>query len=241
MSLSILACSPGGEETGVKTESRAVPAEHMVPPPEALAAEEGVSLTVKKGKTSDSSRAENTSPRVVSVALDPPDRVYRGVDIKALPKAEDPDSDVVSFRYQWVINGEEPLSADGPVLTGDRFKRGDRVSVKVTPYDREGAGETFDPIPIEIPNGPPKFVSTPQTEFRSAAYSYQVTATDPDEDPVTFSLASAPLGMSIDAQTGRIDWKITKNDGGEHTIEVVAEDSFGAKASQKYTLSVTVP
>lgn len=193
------------------------------------------------GGASGSASAKNSHPKVVSVSLDPPDRVYRGVDITAVPKGEDPDGDEIRFRYQWVINGEEPVAEDSPVLKGDRFKRGDWVSVHITPSDQEGEGEVFRPLPIVIPDAPPKFTSTPPMEFKALRYAYQAAAEDPDGDPVTFSLASAPHGMRIDPETGRIDWEITRDDVGDQTIEVVAEDGLGGKASQKYTLSITFP
>jgi hypothetical protein len=185
--------------------------------------------------------AKNSRPKVVSVSLDPPDRVYRGVDITAIPKGVDPDGDEIGFRYQWVINGETPASEDTPVLRGNRFSRGDSVSVHVTPFDQGGDGEMFKPLPIIIPNAPPKFTSTPSMELGVSRYTYQVVAEDPDGDPVTFALATAPQGMKIDTVGGKIDWEITRDHVGEHTIEVVAEDGLGGKATQKYTLSINFP
>jgi hypothetical protein len=184
---------------------------------------------------------KNGRPQVISVHLTPPDQVYRGTDITAAPKAVDPDGDPVEFRYQWVINGEESLSDNGPVLGGDRFKRGDEVSVHVTPYDREGDGEVVKPRPVVIPNAPPKITSTPPMDFKSLTYIYQATAVDPDGDPITFSLASAPQGMTIDPETGKIEWTVSRNQAGDQKIEIAAEDGQGGKVVQKYTLSIAFP
>jgi hypothetical protein len=188
-----------------------------------------------------SSTPQNSRPRVVSVHLTPPDKVYRGTDITAVPTAADPEGDEVEFRYQWVINGEESSLESRPVLNGDRFKRGDRVSVNVTPYDQEGDGIMVKPRPIVVPNAPPRFTSTPPREFKSLTYTYQASVEDADGDPITFSLASAPQGMTIDPETGKIEWKIARDQSGDHTIEVVAEDGQEGKTLQKYTLSITFP
>ena len=37
--------------------------------------------------------------------------------------------------------------------------------------------------------------------FDGKIYTYQVKATDPDEDKLTYSLKSAPAGMTIDPKT----------------------------------------
>jgi hypothetical protein len=218
-----------------------------MPPEEEPSQSEEVSFGVQGPGLSDKSEAgglptvKNRRPRVVSVHLTPPDQVYRGIDITAVPKAVDPDGDEVGFRYQWVINGEETPSENSPVLGGDRFKRGDAVSVHVTPYDQEGDGEVVRPRPVIIPNAPPKITSTPSRDFKSLTYIYQATAVDPDGDPITFSLASAPQGMTIEPETGKIEWKISRDQAGDQTIEIAAEDGQGGKAVQQYTLSITFP
>ncbi len=250
LSLHLLSC---GQQAKMSTEKvasaqpRSVHAE-AVKQENSQSQGEGVSSGVQGAGMSENSAVsgletvKNSRPRVVSVHLTPPDQVYRGTDLTAVPKAVDPDGDEVGFRYQWVINGEEPPLDNGPVLGGDRFKRGDQVSVNVTPYDQEGDGEVVKPRPIVIPNAPPKITSTPQPmDFKSLTYIYQATAVDPDGDPLTFSLTSAPQGMTIDPETGKIEWKISRDQAGDQTIEVVAEDGQGGKTIQKYTLSITFP
>jgi hypothetical protein len=247
LGLHLLACSQGGKVQGEKVTRGQDPPAHLMamqretpsPQPEMVSSrnqEAGVGEEAVVSTT-----AKNSPPQVVSVALDPADRIHHGVDITAIPKGADPDGDEVSFRYQWVINGVESLTEDSPVLRGDRYKRDDRVSVKVIPFDGEEAGEAYKPLPIVIPNAPPRFTSTPPMEFKSLTYTYQAAAEDSDGDPITFSLTSAPEGMTIDPETGRIDWTITRDDVGDHTIEVSAEDGFGGKAFQKYTLSIAIP
>ena len=69
-------------------------------------------------------------------------------------------------------------------------------------------------------------------------YQYQVAANDPDQDPVTYSLKSAPKEMRIDQATGLIRWEIRSEDKGSHSIEVEASDQDGAKSLQQYGLVV---
>lgn len=247
MCLHLLACEQQGKmntEKAVSAQPRAVHTEAVKQENDPSQGDKGSfgvqeSGLSENGEMSGLATVQNSRPRIVSVHLTPPDQLYRGTDITAVPKAVDLDGDEVEFRYQWVINGEESPLDNNPVLGGDRFKRGDQVSVNVTPYDQEGEGEVVKPRPITIPNAPPQITSTPPADFKSLTYIYQATAVDPDGDPITFSLASAPHGMTIDPETGRIEWKISRDQAGAHPIEVVAEDGQGGKAIQKYTHSVT--
>ncbi|ROT98918.1 tandem-95 repeat protein [Marinobacter sp. R17] len=72
-------------------------------------------------------------------------------------------------------------------------------------------GELFATATITItviqPNLPPEITSPPQTETPERdTYSYLVTASDPNEDVLTFGLDRGPDAMSLDAQTGEIRW-----------------------------------
>jgi len=72
-------------------------------------------------------------------------------------------------------------------------------------------------------------------------YSYDVEATDPDGDALTYSLDAAPAGMSIDPATGLITWPVTPNEAGRHAVTVRARDPGGASDTQSYVLTVTDP
>jgi hypothetical protein len=184
---------------------------------------------------------ENRRPRMVSVNLEPADRIFRGTDIMAVPQALDPDGDEVTFKYQWVINGVETSLVDGAVLRGDQFKRGDEISIHVTPRDPQGEGKTAKTNPVIIPNAPPMFSSNPPMEFKSFTYTYQPVVEDPDGDPITLSLVNAPEGMMLDPKSQTIVWSLRPQHSGTHEIEILAEDDQGGRAVQKYSLSVTIP
>jgi len=63
---------------------------------------------------------------------------------------------------------------------------------------------------------------------------------DPEGDPITFSLASAPPGMTIDSKTGVITWRVSEKYAGTHIVEIVAQDPLGIRVTQKYPLSITM-
>lgn len=179
----------------------------------------------------------NSPPSIASVPFSP-EYIYAGVDITVSPVGYDPDGDTVGFRYRWTINDKE-VPGDTPVLKGSLFKRGDKINLIVIPYDRDGDGKPFVSQNLIVPNALPRITSEPP-EFHGGVYTYQVIAEDPDGDTLTYSLTSAPAGMTIDGRTGMITWKIDENSAGTHAVEVVAQDPAGLKASQKYLLTITL-
>jgi hypothetical protein len=71
------------------------------------------------------------------------------------------------------------------------------------------------------------------------AYSYQVTATDPNAGTVlTYSLTTAPAGMTIDATTHVISWTPTATQTGAQGVTVRVQDQGGLFATQTFTVTV---
>lgn len=181
---------------------------------------------------------QNAPPQVTSVTLTP-DNICRGVDITAVPAGSDADGDPIGYRYRWLVNGQE-LPEDTPVLKGDRFKGGDRISVKATPHDGYGAGREYATQAFTVPAAAPRFVSTPPPAFSGTTYVYDVKAEDPDGDGLRYALLAAPPGMSINTSSGRVEWPVTRQSG-NYTIEIEAKNGKGLSTTQKYTLAITVP
>ncbi len=86
-------------------------------------------------------------------------------------------------------------------------------------------------------NYAPEITSSPVIGAKvNTAYNYQVTATDPDYDTITFSLAANPPGMNINPTTGLIDW--IPSVIGNYSVVVAASDGI-SNTTQSYTLYVT--
>src|SRR5262249_25574107 len=70
-------------------------------------------------------------------------------------------------------------------------------------------------------------------------YVYTVRATDPEGDPVTFSLPTAPTGMAIDSQTGFIQWTPSTTQSGNQNVVIHADDGQGGITEQSWTVVVS--
>ena len=181
----------------------------------------------------------NSPPVVESVSISP-EFICRGTDLTAKPLASDFEGDEVRFGCTWIVNGRE-MTEDSLVLKGDRFRAGDKVSLKVVPIDGSDKGKPFLSQSVVIPNGLPTFVSIPPTDFQGRLYRYDAKAVDPDGDSLTYSLISAPRGMTISSARGSVMWQVREDSALEHPVEIGVEDSVGGRSSQKFVLRVSAP
>jgi RHS repeat-associated protein len=84
----------------------------------------------------------------------------------------------------------------------------------------------------------PIIASSPRTTVGiGQVYLYQVTAIDPDADPLSITLATAPTGMSIDS-AGLIRWQPAAGQLGANAVEVVVDDDRGGVVTQDFTITV---
>ena len=85
-------------------------------------------------------------------------------------------------------------------------------------------------------NSSPVIESNPVTTAKEGAvYTYDVEATDPNEDTLTYSLTVSPAGMTINSNTGVISWTPASAESYDVTVEV----SDGSKsATQSFTITV---
>ena len=97
---------------------------------------------------------------------------------------------------------------------------------------------------VELPhspvNHPPRITSIPSTEVMVGdVFNYNVTALDEDGDTLVFSVVNGPLNMSIDSNSGQLQWVPSAGDVGNHTIIVQVSDGRGGVDVQIFTVSVS--
>ncbi len=184
-------------------------------------------------------RIGNSPPEVLGVNYGP-SRIYRGVAIVARPEAVDLDGDAVTFEYRWLVNGEENFLPAGDTLPGDQFHKGDRIAVEVLPVDTEGEGQPYLTGEIIVGNAPPVFTSTPPESFRAALYSYPARAEDGDGDTLSYFLVTGPAGMTIDRESGLVQWPIGRDQGGENLVKIGVRDADGLEAIQEFRLDIAL-
>ena len=113
------------------------------------------------------------------------------------------------------------------------------ISVVVTDAEGLSASQIFTVSASEV-NLPPSIVSAAVTNVvEGSLYTYDVNATDPNTgDILTYSLATAVTGVTIDAASGLINWLPTTAQVGSQTIQVQVTDQSGLSATQLFTVEV---
>lgn len=178
-------------------------------------------------------KIRNTSPELSYVKMMP--EVFRpGDTLSVEASGSDIDGDEVKIVYEWIKNGEP--AGNSSRMEG-ALRRGDKVAVKITPFDGESHG-AFGLLRREIQNLPPLISEDKNFTFDGKVYIYQVRASDPDGDALTYALKSAPQDMAIEPSTGLIKWNVPQNFTGEATASVSVSDGHGGEAT--YNIKVTI-
>lgn len=181
----------------------------------------------------------NTPPSVKRVTIEPA-VAKPGDTLRAVIDGSDPDGDPIRYLIEWWVNsqstGTPSKEQEQRTLATENLKRGDAVVVGVTPYDAVSRSRFLVSEPLVLLNRPPVITSSP-TAPTVRAYEYAVTATDPDNDPLTFKLDTAPSDMTIERSTGKITWQIPVNLRGPQQVRVSADDGNEGQAFQEFTIS----
>lgn len=179
----------------------------------------------------------NSLPRVVDISSTP-EEIRSGVEVTVSPIAEDGDGDDVDFSYQWLINGEPNPQLTDATLPASAFTKGDSLQVQIIPNDFYDDGPVYTSFATVVDNAPPVITSQPPQGIDSLQYRYQVAASDPDDATFSYRLDEAPEDMTIDENTGLIEWSLVEASPGEHRILIIVSDQDGAEAAQEYILTL---
>ena len=157
-------------------------------------------------------------------------------------EATDPDvGDVLTFSLDTAPAGMTIDASSGLIQwTPAGTQVGDNaVAVRVVDGNGGIATQSYTIAVSAAANQAPNITSTPPTSGTvGIEYQYDVEADDPDGDTLTFSLTSAPTGMSIDPASGLISWTPTALQEGSNPVVVRASDGQ-AFAEQSFVVSVT--
>ncbi len=178
----------------------------------------------------------NCLPRVLQVTMNPTPPMGGG-NLTVVAQGEDLDGDAVSFRYQWLRNGQPIPEAKGATLAGNLLKRGDAIEAKIIPWDGSEAGSERTLGPVKVRGRPPVITSEPPADgFAGGAFSYRVTASEPDGERVAFSLTQGPSGMTINPGDGLLRWALPADRGKTYAVTVRVTDEEGAWEEQSFTI-----
>jgi len=195
-----------------------------------------VKVRTKEGELVSEPVTIVNAPPVIKRAFLLPTSPKKGDILKVDLDVDDPDGDDVYLHYEWSINGL-PAGGDSETLKAD-LRRGDDVSVKITPIDSEDSvGRTVERS-VVVGNAPPVVEGgIKRLKVVNGILTGKIDAVDPDGDPVEFNVVDAPEGLEVDSD-GNLRWVLPEAVSGSHTISVMVSDGHGGESVLSFELSL---
>ena len=153
--------------------------------------------------------------------------------------ATEPDLAVVLVNSQQEVTSD----SDGNLNFTDESLSvaGDKLFTAVTEDAAGNQGRANLTVAREGVNGAPEITSTPLDSISSSEteiYTYQVEATDPDGDDLSYTLLDAPLDAEID-EDGLLSFELPENPLPNYEFTVEVSDGRGGTDVQTFTVDVT--
>ena len=152
--------------------------------------------------------------------------------------ASDPDSDPLTYSASSLPSGAT-FSSQTFTWTPDYAQSG---SYQVTFSATDGAAADSETITIAVGNSNrmPIITSIPQLNATEGEeYTYQIIASDLDNESLQYSLSGAPSNMTINSSTGLITWTPTYNEARVKTnsVAIIVSDGIDS-VIQEYDISM---
>ena len=179
----------------------------------------------------------NFPPEITSVPLT---AAIAGEEYLFQPTAEDPNNDTLFWSLEQAPMGMTIDPLTGQIHWQPAVEDIGEHEVTVQVLDTYGAGsQLVYTLRVRAVNTPPVILTAPPTTGAvGSTYLYQVGAEDIDQDRLAFTLVGGPDGMTIDANTGLVQWTPVVGQNGTAEVEISVSDSLGASVTQVYSIEV---
>jgi hypothetical protein len=187
------------------------------------------------------------SPPVINGA--PPTQVMEGETYSFAPTATDPDGDPLIFgidgKPAWTTFETATGRPTGrPTRSDVGMHRG--IAVWVSDGTAQRVLPTFDLTVVAAPsasNRAPQISGTaPASVVAGSTYTFTPTASDPDGNPLTFSILNKPSWATFTTTNGRLQGTPqVANAGTSADIAISVSDGQSAVALAAFNIVVTVP
>jgi hypothetical protein len=147
----------------------------------------------------------------------------------------------LAYTYQWKVNDRVIPEAAESTLILTPFKKGDMISVTVTPHDGTTEGLAVESPLVAVHSIAPslELKAMRQTRKPGEPIELQLVGVAPDGDQIAFSL-EPPLvsGMTIDRRSGKISWPLQPDQKGFFRFGAAVEDDQGTKVTKIFDITV---
>jgi hypothetical protein len=144
------------------------------------------------------------------------------------------------YTYRWKVNDRIIEEATGDTLNLSPFKKGDLITVTVTPNDGGADGVAVESPLVAVHSVPPSLELKTMRQARKTGepIELQLVGVAPDGDLVAFSL-EPPLvpGMTIDKRSGKISWLLQPDQKGSIRFGAAVEDNNQTKVTRIFDIT----
>jgi hypothetical protein len=184
--------------------------------------------------------------RAPTISGSPASSVDVGAAYTFTPNASDPDGNTLGFtitnRPSWATFDTANGRLSGTPASANV---GAYNSIVITVSDGKASASlpAFNITVNAAANDPPTISGSPATSVNAnVAYSFQPTASDPDSDPLTFSIQNRPSWATFNTSTGRLSGTPTAAQAGAYSNIVISVSDGTASASlPAFSITVSQP
>ncbi|MBU1870249.1 MAG: PKD domain-containing protein [Candidatus Omnitrophica bacterium] len=149
----------------------------------------------------------------------------------------DPDGDTVTYRYAWFKNNVLQASLTTNTVASSNTAKGQTWKCVVTPSDGKDDGPSAE-ASVTIENTAPELAAIGNKNIaEGATLGFTISATDADNDTLTYSATGLPTGSTFTAATRTFTW--TPNYSQSGTYQVTFNVTDGTTPDSE-TITITV-
>ena len=181
--------------------------------------------------------ASNSPPQISG---SPATDVNVGQNYSFTPTASDPENDTLTFSVSGLPSWASFDTTTGQ-LSGSPSAAGVSGGIVISVSDGEfSASLAAFTITVTANNAPPQISGSPATDVNVGQnYSFTPTASDPENDTLTFSVSGLPSWASFNTSTGQISGTPQSGDVGTYA-NIIISVSDGQASASLGSFSVTV-
>ena len=184
--------------------------------------------------TAPASTASENQPPEIEEIIFKPSPPATGDEVHASVKTDN-QSEEITTHFVWKVNGDIVQDSNEEVLQHS-VKAGDLIEIEARACNAFGEGNAAMHS-IYVTNAAPNLRLVDEG-IEENAYRARLEASDPEGDPIKFSLKEAPAGLTLDPEKGLIRWPLTADIQGDFAVKMAASDSQGAETTIAYRIKI---
>jgi hypothetical protein len=186
-------------------------------------------------------RLEAEASQIAVVVIDSRDGKSVGSLLRAVVATTDDEAGFDEVALEWRVAGK--LVGNDEDLDTTPFRPGDVVELRARPAEElaEESGRSrpvhAEPIVLE-PSPAPAITSKPSSGVEDGRYRYVMQAESPVRGAqLRYELLKGPEGMTVDAESGLVEWHPKTGQRGPFDVEVAVMDQWGSGMAQGFAIS----